>query len=170
MQTLNVWISSSDWTNTKNLPSTLDYDEEIKPRAQEAQEMDLYPVFGLDFYTELVQTLDNSNIVTTETYTQAAYTALLPYIKDIVKHFAYSRYLDDAGIVLTRSGPVIKNTPQSEPISDKTRAKLIHIERSKGIHYIDRMREFFDETTHVYDNWGDSVDSTKKADIRIQGV
>ena len=157
-------VSENDFKTVKRLPSTLRYVEDMEPNILDAQEFDLLPVFPKEMKADIALTINNNGTVTTEDYNQAAYDALLPYMKDVVLWFAYGRYWQDAGIDITRSGPMIKrSTPNSEPVGQNIRQSQVKQAQNKGAAYMEKMIDYLNDNTASFSEWNETKTENKRS-------
>jgi len=173
MRTETPILKETDFRKVKRLPDTVRYAEDIEPCVIEAQEFDLLPVFPDDMAADLAVTIANlGTIAGPELYDQSAYNALLPYMVDVVAWFAYSRYWKEAGIDMTRSGPVVKNaTPNSTPVDSATRSSQAQQAQAKAAHYVERMITFLNDNATDYPEWTDADRPTvKRSGVGIGSV
>lgn len=158
MITTNPIVVKADFANYVHLPTNFRYDETMKPRVLQAQQHDLRKLVGKEFYAEIAQVLDNSGTVPggLTTLTQTAYDNIVPYIKPVVIHFAYARFINQQDEHNTNYGTVVKKNPHSEPISEKRRTTRTVAERSKAVDYWQDMLEYMEDNTGDYPTWRDN--------------
>jgi len=78
---------------------------------------------------------------------------LIVYIKPVLVYYTYARFLAQHDIKATAHGIVIKTNEFSEPISEKTRARLITQAESSALVYQKIMTDFLSDNKSTYPNW-----------------
>jgi len=104
----------------------------IDSQINEAQEFDLRPLLGDEFYMDLLEDFSASPSLETYsdlfngvTYTYENETYQHDGIKAMLCYYAYARYLNTSNTNSTAFGMVQKLTDDSEPISEKTVSRLV---------------------------------------------
>lgn len=166
METRKAWVSKSDWPDYVDIPGTVEYTAKLYPRVLEAQEINLREAIGWDFYRVLAAVLENAGVVSGATVdgdavnlTQAAYDAIVPYLKPIVIHEAYARHLEVFGIEETRYGQRVKQNPHSEQPSDKKIDRVLHRHRGMATHYMKALRKYLEDNASLYPDWEGAISS-----------
>ena len=174
MITTTPWIIQADFPNDIHFPSTIKYDERVKPKVLQAQQFDLRQVVGKEFYAELVLTLENGNLLAGgETYLQADYDALLPYLKQYLTMASYARYLGEADEHNTRYGTVTKINPHSQILDPADRDRKIRTYRSMAASYANDICEFLSDNSSKYPVWEQNQpdsDSGKLSGVTFSSV
>jgi len=124
MMEIRTLISKEDFTQYRHISKNIDAKQRLEPYMLEAQRFDIVPFLGSDIITEILDQLEtgtgNTNTLTTLNET------LLELIKPVCVFFSYARMLANQPVQVTRYGVVTKNDDNSEPVSEKTLARLIN--------------------------------------------
>jgi len=178
METRQTWIKPSDWADYVQLPKTVDYMTVIYPQVLKAQEINLSDAIGWDFYRVLAAVLNNNGTVSGATVdgdavdiTQAAYDAIVPYLKPYVILRAYARHTEAFGVQETRYGQRIKQNPHSKEPSDRQVDRRLHGARSDSTHYLKRLCRYLEDNASLYPDWeGGISNSSMQGTPRISSI
>lgn len=178
METRQTWIKPSDWADYVQLPKTVDYMTVIYPKVLDAQQVDLSDAIGWDFYRVLAAVLDNNGTVSGATVdgdavdiTQAAYDAIVPYLKPIVIYYAYGLHIEDFGVQETRYGARIKQNPHSKELSDRQVDRRLHRYKGRATHYLKRLCRYLEDNASLYPDWeGGISNSSMQGTPRISSI
>lgn len=153
--------------------NALKLDSEIN----EAQEFDLRPFLGDEFYLALINDFNASPSLATysdlfngSTYVYSGNTYQHDGIKAMLCYYAYARYLSNSNTNATAFGTVIKSNDDSEPISEKTLSRLVGQAISGAKIFENRVRDFLSRNSNDYPLWECSIDNKKTGGLRISAV
>src|SRR5690554_260257 len=111
-------ITISDIQAFKPISNNIDVSKKLNTFIREAQEFDLRPILGDEFYLAIVADFEASPSLVTYsdlfngvTYTYGSNTYQHDGLKSVLVYYAYSRYLNDVQINQTAFGAVIKTNP-----------------------------------------------------------
>jgi len=170
-------ITLSDIQAVKPISSNLNTLKKLNTFIEEAQDFDLRPMLGDEFYLAIAADVLTSPSLQTyadlwngNTYTYGADTYKNYGLKIVLINYAYARYLRASQTNQTAFGAVQKVNPNSEPISEKQLTRLVGqaISSAKG----------YEETVHKYLNLNNADyplyecfnDNGKRRSFRITGV
>ena len=138
-------ITYSDFANYRSISANVDSTKRLDPYIEEAQMFDLKPVIDCqdeEFLAEII-----------EGQADTPYKELIVYIKPVLIYYTYARFLATHDVMATAHGIVHKITEDSEPISEKTRARLIAQAESSALAYQKIMTDFLSDNKLTYPNW-----------------
>lgn len=165
----DIKVYKSLTTNT----SGMKIDSEIN----EAQEFDLRPILGDEFYLALLDDFNASPSLATYsdlfngvTYTYGAYQYQHDGLKAVLCYYAYARYLNNSNTNSTAFGMVQKRNDDSDPISEKTLARLVGQAVSGAKAYEQRILDYLSRNSSTYPLWKCRVDNNKTGGMRISAV
>jgi len=173
---MTALITLADIRTFKAISSNLNslkLDSEIN----EAQEFDLRPILGDEFYLALINDFAASPSLTTysdlfngSTYVYSGNTYQHDGIKAMLCYYAYARYLNNSNTNATAYGTVIKLNQESEPVSEKTLSRLVGQAISGAKVFENRIRDFLTRNSADYPLWECSKDNQKTGGLRISAV
>lgn len=140
-------IAKSDWADYYHLPSSITdtiYTDVITPHVNKAQEIDLRNILHKYFWDEVYEVAVSGSDSANGKLTKVNYDLLLPYLKPVIIHFAYARWLDDSEVSIGRYGAVMKVNEHSEPIPEKKLNRLKMTARSGAMSYVQKMIDFME--------------------------
>jgi hypothetical protein len=149
---------------------------QLTPKILEAQDFDLRPILGDEFYFALVndapsfETYDQLWNGCTYTFGGREYTH--EGIKAFLVYATYARYSADSATIATATGFVQKGSQYSEHISEKTVSRLVEQARSGSQVYADRFMLFLDRNKQDYPLWLQNCKQNKKfvAGVKIRQI
>lgn len=173
---MTALITLADIRTFKAISSSLNslkFDSEVK----EAQEFDLRPFLGDEFYLDLINDFAASPSLSTYsdlfngcTYVYSGNTYQHDGIKAMLCYYAYSRYLNNSNTNATAFGTVMKLNDDSEPISEKTLSRLVGQSISGAKVFENRVRDYLTRKSSDYPLWKCSHDNKKTGGLRISAV
>lgn len=151
--------------------------KQLKPFILEAQEFDLRPFLGDEFYIALLADFNASPSLSTYSdlfngvdYVYNSDTYRNDGIKPMLIYYAYARYLNNAQSIITPNGIVSKSNDNSTPASDKTVARLVNQAFSGGKTYENRVLDYLVRNNADYPLYK-CVKSTKRTGgLRISSI
>jgi hypothetical protein len=153
-------ITLTDIRSIKSISLNLNQDKELVPNIIEAQEYDLRPILGDNFFLDLVDDLTASpslvlysDLWNGSEYTYGGERYKHEGIKTVLAYHAYARYLSGANIQSTATGFVHKTNQYSERVDDKSISRLIAQARSAAQVSESRVREFLNRNSSDYPLW-----------------
>jgi hypothetical protein len=138
-------ITYNDFAPYRAISANVDSTKRLEPYIEEAQMFDLKPVLDCqdeEFLAEIITGKDDS-----------PYKELIVYIKPVLVYYTYARFLATHDVMATAHGIVTKTNEFSEPISEKTRARLIAQAESSALVYQKIMTDFLSDNKSDYPNW-----------------
>jgi hypothetical protein len=171
-------IKIEDIQKVKPISSNADVNKKLNTFILEAQEFDLVPFLGDEFYISLEE--DFVAQPSLETYSDLFNGCEYTYsgvkyrhrgVKQMLVYFAYSRYLADVQSNQTAFGNVVKSTPDSTPVSEKTIARQVNQALAGANKYKSDLDDYLCRMSSSYPLWtGRIADRTKRSSIRLSAV
>lgn len=169
-----ILITRNDLKPFRKISLNTSWDK-LGPYILEAQELDLKPILGQELYYDLIEDFNASPSLSKYYYlyhgstytcgdTKVTHNGLIP----VLAYFAYSRYVEDAGITDTPSGLKQKNNDYSENISEKTVGRVSDQARSSGAAYMNEVIAFLNNKRADYPFW--KCSSGNKRTVRITSI
>lgn len=161
MLTTQPILQQSDFESFVDLQGSFPYTEKLLPKVLEAQQYDLKPLLGTDFYSEVSQVIENGNTIPGgfSKFNQTEYDALKVYLIDFIKYAAYTRYLSDPNNVLTRFGLVQKKTPHSEQSNGEQRKESKRYYGGLSESAKADLCEYLNDNSNTFTSWGNDPSS-----------
>jgi hypothetical protein len=152
---------------------------QLTPKILEAQDFDLRPILGDEFYFALVNDFNASpslqvygDLFNGCTYTFGGREYTHEGIKAFLVYATYARYSADSATIATATGFVQKGSQYSEHVSEKTVSRLVEQARSGSQVYADRFMLFLDRNKQDYPLWLWNCKQNKKyvAGVKIRQI
>lgn len=176
----NNIITITDIQDFKALSKNTDTDKKVNPFIQEAQEFDLRPFMGDEFYLKLIEEFQatptpfpDSNykdLFEGSIWTKNGRTYENPGLRSVLVYWSYARYLNKANTNSTAFGMVGKNNPDSTPITDRTIDRLVSQSNSGAKAYFNRVELFIKCNNELFPEYDCGVEPTKTGAIRISAA
>lgn len=173
---MSALITIADFSGLPAISGNTNVLKKLTPYIKEAQELDLLPILGQEFYWALIADFDGSPSLATyddlfngSSYTLSGHTYKHQGIKLALCYYAYARYRMNANEEETATGIVTKNNPYSEPASEKTIARRVDQARSAAFAYMEPVIKFLNDNSDDYPLWN-CEKGTNKRGKRITGV
>jgi len=176
----NNLITILDIQEFKPISKNTDTQKKLDPFIQEAQEFDLRPFMGDEFYLKLIaefKTLpipfpdtNYSDLFNGSIWTKNGRTYENPGIKAVIVYYSYARYINKANTNSTAFGMVGKNNPDSTPITDKTINRLVAQAMNGAKAYLNRVEYFIQCNKDLFPEYDCGIDLQKSGSIRISGA
>jgi hypothetical protein len=170
-------ISLTDIQEYKPISSNIDATKKLNPFIKEAQQFDLRPILGDEFYLDLVADIEASPSLTKyadlwngNTFTVGSDTYENAGLKVVLVYYAYARYLNRANTNQTAFSVVQKNNPNSESISEAALARLVGQATSGAKDYEARIKFYLDNNASLYPLYTCQNDNRRTGGIRITAV
>jgi hypothetical protein len=129
----------------------------IDSEINEAQEFDLRPLLGDEFFMALLDDFNASPSLSTyddlfngSTYTYQGNTYQHDGLKAMLCYYTYARFLNKSNTNSTPFGMVVKQTAESEPISEKTLSRLVTQTLNGAKIYENRVMDFLKRNESDY--------------------
>lgn len=156
-------ITISDFTNYRSISVNVDSTKRLDPYIEEAQMFDLKPVLDCqdeEFLAEIIAGKADT-----------PYKELIVYIKPVLVYYTYARFLATHDVMATAHGIVTKVNEFSEPISEKTRARLVAQAESSALVYQKIMTDYLSDNKAIFPNWKCSQTSGRtQSGARIRAI
>jgi hypothetical protein len=173
-------ITINDIRARKSISLNVNEVAQLTPQILEAQDFDLRPFMGDEFYFALVDDITASPSLTVYedlwngcTYTFGGRQYTHEGLKTYLLYASYARYVADASTISTGSGFMHKNNIHSEPVSDKTIARRTEQTRSGSQVYLNRVIDFLNRNRNDYPLWrvsGCERETPYRAGIKIRQI
>ena len=136
MSLQNLLISEADINLYRTISPSVETAKRIVPFVQEAQELDLRPLVGDVFYSELLLQGTGVPLLEGEYYTDLnGHSIWFEGLRAPLAHWAYARFLENQQITVTSHSVVVKDNPYSTPIDSKTLSQRVVQVRSSAHAY-----------------------------------
>lgn len=133
---------------------------QLTPQILEAQDFDLRPILGDEFYFALIEDFEASpslevyaDLFNGCTYTFDGKQYTHEGIKAFLIYSTYARYTANSSVIATATGFVHKNNQYSEQVSEKTISRLVEQARSGAQVHLDRITLYLDRNNELYPLW-----------------
>jgi hypothetical protein len=162
-------ITLSDIATLRQISANLNVQKVLNPLIIEAQEFDLKPLLGDEFFNAIYNDapmfthfddLWNGSEYTYngKTYTQCGLKAVLIY-------FADARLITRGNNTSTPNGMVVKETPYSSPTSDKILGMQIQQAKAGAMAYFEQVSRYLDRMSNDYPLWRSNCDQPVKRGV-----
>jgi hypothetical protein len=176
----NNLITITDIQDFKPLSKNTDTKKKVDPFIQEAQEFDLRPFMGDEFYLKLVSEFkalptpfpdpNYKNLFEGNIWSKNGKTYENPGLRAVLVYYSYARYLNKANTNSTAFGMVQKENPDSTPITDRTIDRLVGQSMNGAKAYLNRVEYFIKCNTELFPEYDCGVDLQKSGAIRISAA
>ena len=167
-------ITINDIRARKSISLNVNEVAQLTPQILEAQDFDLRPFMGDEFYFDLVNNLENyEQLWNGCTYTFGGRQYTHEGLKTFLIYASYARYVTNASTIATATGLVSKNNIHSEPVTDKTIARITEQTRSGSQVYLNRVTDFLNRNANDYPLWrvtGCERETPYRAGIKIRQI
>lgn len=170
-------ITLSEIQAVKPISSNLNASKKLNTFIEEAQDFDLRPIIGDEFYLALSADVLASPSLQTygdlwngSTYVYGSNTYKNYGLKIVLINYAYARYLKATNTNQTAFGAVQKVNPNSEPISEKALTRLVGQAISSAKEYEATVHKFLNLNNEDYPLYECFNDNGKRRSFRITGV
>ncbi len=136
------------------LSINIDVAKKVNPAIRDAQEFDLRPFLGDEFYKDLQNNSGDYDSLMIETeYTHGGRVYVSPGIIATLSLFAYARIKSDANEHDTAFGTVNKLNPYSNGVSEATISRQVREIREQANIYLERVQAYLDRNENIYPLW-----------------
>lgn len=170
-------ITLADIQTLKPISANVNEVKQLNTYILEAQEFDLRPFLGDEFYLALIADFEASPSLSTYgdlfngvDYVYNSDTYRNDGIKPMLIYYAYARYLNNAQAIITPNGVVSKNFNDSTPTSDKNVAKLVNQAFSGGKIYENRVLDYLVRNNEDYPLYKCVNPSKRTGGLRISSI
>lgn len=147
---------------------------QLTPQILEAQDFDLRPILGDEFYFAIVADFEASPSLTEYaelfngcTYTHEGRQYTHEGIKAFLIYSSYARYVANSNVIATPTGMVHKTNQFSESVNEKTISRLVEQARSGAEMHKIRFVDYLNRNVNLYPLW---LQSCKKSTPYRAGV
>lgn len=155
-------IAISAFSEVRTLPCSFTLDD-IEAFVLDAQEFDMQPCLGEDFWEDLIAN-----------YNSAPYTTLLARddYKRALVYFSFARWVKDGYYHSTGSGFFAAQSDFSRQLSKEERDEIYQRNKAKGAAYLERVVDYLNDNTSTYTEWSNTDDCTTNQDCSqtISGI
>lgn len=173
----NNIITILDIQDFKPLSKNTDTEKKVDPFIFEAQEFDLRPFMGDEFYLKLVSEFqapwadpNYENLYKGNVWTKNGKTYENPGLRAVLVYFSYARYLNKANTNSTAFGMVGKTNPDSTPITDRTIDRLVGQAMNGAKAYLNRVEFFINCNPTLFPEYTCGIESNKSGAIRMSAA
>lgn len=164
-------ISASNISSIKPLSSNIDQTKKVNPAIADAQEFDLRPFLGDEFYQDLQNNVGSYGDLMNETkYNYSGRIYVSPGLEKTLSLFAYARIKSDANEHDTAFGTVNKLNPYSTGVSEATISRQVREIRSQAENYLQRVKAYLDRNESIYPLWKKAPCISKKSSFKIRST
>jgi hypothetical protein len=176
---MTALITINDIRARKTISLNTNEIAQLTPQILEAQDFDLRPILGDEFYFALVQDFEASpslqiygDLFNGSTYTFGGKEYTQEGIKAFLVYSVYARYTANSSVIATATGFVHKANQYSEHVSEKTVSRLVEQARSGSQVYADRFMLYLDRNRELYPLWKVNCKENKRyvAGVKIRQI
>lgn len=168
-------ISIDDIRKYKPIPPQINVDVKVLPAILEAQEFDLRPFLGDNFYMAIEAAApdgfgDYEDLFNGIQYEHGGLQYKHEGLRAVLSYYAYSRLLLSMDSNLSGFDIVQKTNEFSQPASEKIRARLINQAISGAKTYQERVEDYLNRKATDYPLWRSSLNFSPKSSIKVSAV
>jgi hypothetical protein len=171
-------IKIEDIASLKPISMNTDVTKKLNTFIQEAQEFDVMKFLGDEFYISLETDFAAqpslavySDLFNGCSYTYQGVTYRHRGIKTMLVYYSYARFIANVQSNQTAFGNVMKVTPESQPVSDKTITRQVDQALSAASKYQADVYDYLCRLSSTYPLWKNRVaDRQQKSSIRVSAV
>jgi hypothetical protein len=165
-------LLATDFATYKELSLNIDDATRINPYILQAQQFDLKPLLGEQFYKYILDnpaTEEIQLLLSGGGYDYQNTNYEFSGLKIVMAYYAYARIIENQNIHVTRFGVVFKNNADvSERVDEKTLQRLILQTRNQARAYWDECLLFLNRKSTAYPLWANH--SATKPRVNISAV
>jgi hypothetical protein len=150
---LDLLISKTDVANYAQISANVNEEKYLQPHILHAQNIDLKPVFGSIFWTDLILNRADDNykqLLDGGEYVVDGKTKIFQGLKAAIALFSYSRYISSKNIVDTNFGLVTKDTDVSSAVDLKSKQFASQQARAAGQVYLSEAIEYIEDNISIF--------------------
>lgn len=164
-------ITITDIRAVKSISLNTNEIAQLTPCILEAQDFDLRPLLGDEFYFAVADDLESySDLFNGSTYTYNGNSYAHDGLKGILIYASYARYVANSNVIATATGFVNKTNQFSESVSEKTISRLIEQSRSAQQVITNRVLDYLNRNKAIYPLWKRGKEKTYKAGVKIKQI
>lgn len=174
---MSYLITLADIQALKPISSNVNELKALKPFILEAQEFDVRPFLGDEFWIDLVNDFDASPSLATysdlfngSTYVYSGVTYKHEGIKAMLIYYTYSRYLNNAQTSVTPFGVVQKLNDDSQQVPERTLTRLVSQAVSGAKVYEERVKDYIIRNASQYTLYKCISSNKRTGGLRISSV
>lgn len=153
MATSTYILDINDFTSRADLSSFIDVNR-INQVLGITQEKSCLFILCKEMYDEIIDQLAQGG--GEETYLDAKYVTLMPFLKDFLVYESMIRYVQLGGYTSTAGGIKKATDDFSENLTNTERGELLNIYQNDAAYYQDQLVAFLDDNRDTYTLWKDS--------------
>lgn len=154
---MTALITLDDIKEFTEISDNVDVLKKLKPYIHQAQIFDLKPAIGYSFYHDMVQNISDTKyqeLLNGKTYENGqGLTVSFEGLRPAIVYWAYSRYKENSGVHDTAYGSMMKRNEYSDPVSEKSIARIVGNARSAAKGYLDDVLRFLYVKSADYPLW-----------------
>lgn len=171
MEQLNLLIGKADIEPYAHVSLNVKDEKYLAPSILQAQNLDIKPVFGNAFWTDLLSNYTDANYQTLLNggeYTLSGKVYSFQGLKSAIACFSYARYIYTRNVVDTPFGMVNKNSDYTTPADAKSLTQLASFARNSGEQYLQESIKYVKDNLALFPLWDDCGKvATSKGSARI---
>jgi hypothetical protein len=156
MPLLDLLIDKGIINNYAQLALNIE-DRFLQPHIRAAQNIDIEPLLGNEFYYDMVQNRDNDNykaLLNGGNYTYQNRTYYFDGLRAAIACYAYARYAQNANVVSTPFGMQTKSAQEyATTASNKDVQGVCNEKRNEGLKYLSDCLLFLNRNESTYPLW-----------------
>lgn len=157
MPYLDLLIDKSHIKQFAQVSKHLNEEDQLQHHIRAAQNMDIEPVLGNEFYFDMVQNRDDvkyTSLLNGGNYTYDGKTFNFMGIRAALACYAYGRYLPLSNVTNTPFGTQTKqNSEYATPVSSKQLQESAQEKKSEGLKYLSDCLLFLNRNASTYPLW-----------------
>lgn len=150
----------------------------VNPYIMEAQDFDIRPFLGDEFYLDLLDDFDASpslevysDLYNGSSYTYQEKTYHQDGLAKVLAYFSYGRYLPYSNAISTSVGQRQKLNPSSELVPSQTISAMLTQAKSAAVVCQERVRLYLDRNKDLYPLWNQCDSQQRRTgSIRITAI
>lgn len=147
-------ITEADIQAIESFSGNTNFEKKVRPYINKAQEFDVRPLLGEEFWIDLVQNpATYTDLLDSKIYTYNGHTYQHPGLKAVIVEYAYSRYKGEANTHDTPYGLQIKKNEYSDAVPDATVSRQQKNAIAAAEVYWSRVEEYLDRFKSSYPLW-----------------
>lgn len=157
----------------RRIPNQIQWDNDMEIYAIEAQRFDIRPFFGDAFFYDILANKTQDKYIDLLDGTEWEYldnTIQFDGIRMAIAYFAFSRYIQNSSVFISKYGVVNKMNDSSEPADEKTIARLVNQARAAGNAIIEQTKIFLNNNTDTYTLWASASSSKPSWGSKIKCI
>jgi len=170
---MNAIITITDIRELRRIPNQVEWTGDFENYVIEAQRFDIRPFLGDAMFYDMMENLTSAvyvDLLDGTEWTYAENTIQFDGLRVALAYFSFARYIQSNNVFMTRYGLVTKSTEHSEPVDEKTIARLVSQARNAANAIIEQAKLFLNNNIAVYTLWNSAASNKPRWGSKLKCI